>query len=145
MFRGRIDRRSLTCVLVLLAAVSIKQAARAQVSVETVRDQKFDIPYWTVVGASSLGVAFDAYTTLVSIGPGKRCTAEIESPALYGRRPTPPRTLAVMGAQLGAAIVLSRELRRHSQGKSIRRLTLLMAAANAVHFAGAIHNERMCQ
>ena len=131
--------------VLLLSALLAAESASAQQIAEPVRDRKFEIAYWAAAGAASAAVAFDAYTTLSSIGPGKRCNVEVESPALYGRVPTPARTVAVMGSQLGAAILLSRKLQRRARGKAARSLTLLLAASNAVHFAGAIHNERLCR
>jgi hypothetical protein len=131
--------------MLVIAIISTERPAIAQQIVELAPDHKFDIAYWTALGAASLGVTLDAYTTIATIGPGNRCNAEVESPSLYGRVPAPARTVAVMGAQLGTAIFLSRELRRRSRRKNMRRLTLLLAASNAVHFAGAIHNERVCR
>ncbi|MGH9494053.1 MAG: hypothetical protein ACRD3B_03575 [Candidatus Sulfotelmatobacter sp.] len=121
-----------------------KPAAAQQIS-EPVPNHKFEIVYWTALGTASLGVALDAYTTLSSIGPGKRCNAEVTAPRLYGRVPTAGRTIAVMGAQLGTAIFLSQQLRHHVRGKAARSLTLFLVSANSVHFAGAIHNERFCR
>jgi hypothetical protein len=128
----------------LLPAVLAASAASAQQIAEPVSSRRLDVAYWTVLGTATAGVAFDAYTTLSSIGPGKRCNAEVESPALYGRVPTPARTVAVMGAQLASAIFLSRQLRHHTRSRTARRAALLLASANAVHFAGAIHNQRIC-
>ncbi|HEX3822544.1 MAG TPA: hypothetical protein VHW45_19590 [Candidatus Sulfotelmatobacter sp.] len=128
----------------LVSTIFVPKPAAAQQLSEPVSNRKLNIVYWTVLGTASAAVAFDAYTTVASIGPGKRCNVEVESPALYGRIPTPARTIAVMGAQLGSAIFLSRQL-RHSRDKNMRHLTLFLAAANGVHFAGAIHNERVCR
>jgi hypothetical protein len=143
-FRSLYSYSRAILILALFADISAAHSAAQQIT-EPVSSHKFDVAYWTVLGAASFGVAFDAYTTVSSIGPGKRCNVEIESPVLYGRVPTTGRTVAVMGVQLGSAIFLSGKLRRHSRGKAVRRFALLLAAANTVHLAGAIHNERVCR
>lgn len=131
--------------LVALIAIFLTRQAAGQQIPEPASTHKFDVTYWTVLGVASAGVAYDAYTTIAMIGPGRRCNAEVQSPTLYGRVPTPGRTIAVMGAQLGAGIFLSHQLRRRSRRKSVRVLALALASANAVHFAGAIHNQRVCK
>lgn len=132
-------------VLLLFSILLALESTSAQQTAEASSNRKFDVAYWTVLGAASAAVAFDAYTTISTIGPEKRCPVEVESPLLYGRVPTPARTAAVMGAQMGTAFFLSRQLRRHSRGKTGRRLAWLLASANVVHLAGAIHNERLCR
>src|ERR1700752_3393314 len=90
-------------LLAVMTVLFVSKQASGQVP-ERISTHKFDVAYWTVIGTASLGVALEAYTTLSLIGPGKRCNPEVESPTLYGRYPTAPRTIAVMGTQLGAAI-----------------------------------------
>ena len=135
----RSAHRSRAKVVLLAMAVSSIPALAQQES------PRFDSTYWSAFSAASVAVVLDAYTTITTIGPGKRCTVEGASPELYGRVPKPPRTFAVMGAELAASAIVSRKLRRRFPSGTMRLLALAPLAANGSHLQGAIHNWTYCR
>ena len=101
--------------------------------------------FWAVTAGNAAATSFDAYTTIYKVGHTATCPYEEWSPALYGRRPEAPRTIAVMGGLFAASVLVSYGLkRRHAHIWKVPLWAAPQAYLAYGHALGAVHNFRFC-
>ena len=100
-------------------------------------DKAFWLSTAIVIGANSA----DAFTTAKWVGNEQHCQYEDWSPWLYGRHPSPARTVGVMAAETVGVTTFSYFLKKRE--KRYWRWPMLVSAG--AHGLGAINNFSKCR